>query len=261
MPSLRELQFNVMDALLAGSSECALALIARPSEAASRLGVYRNNVQSNFQDALRSSFPAIWRLVGEDYFRQAARGFQRRRPSRSGDLLHAGRLFPEYLAELHGADAFSYLADVARLEWLIQEALLAADRAPLDLQSLAGVAPFAYDALRFEVHPSLRLFESRYPAVRIWEANLGSDAEPETIHLESGGDRLAVMRYRLQLKFHQLSFGEHSFLDSLGRGDSFAAAVDRGAESDPAFDASAALQRFVAVEAIVDFHIQTEEGH
>jgi hypothetical protein len=255
MPSLRELQTHVMDAVLAGSTTGALALIASPSEALPRLRVYCNNVQANFEDALHSSFPALWRLVGQDYFRQTAREFQRRHPSRSGDLVHAGRLFPDFLAELHRADDYSYLVDVARLEWLIQDALLAADRAPLDLQSLARVAPSAYDALRFELHPALRLFESAYPALRIWEANVGSDAEPETIDLHSGGDRLAVMRHRLQLQFHRLSVGEHGFLASLGRGETFAAAVERG-QDDPGFDASAALRRFVAAAAVVGFAIQ-----
>ena len=255
MPSLRELQTHVMDAVLAGSPAGALALIASRSEALPRLSVYCNNAQANFEDALQSSFPAIRRLVGEDYFRQTAREFQRRHPSRSGDLLRAGEPFPDFLAGLHGTDGYSYLVDVARLEWLIQEALLAADHAPLDLQSLARVAPSAYDALRFELHPALRLFESRYPAQRIWEANVGSDAEPETIDLHSGGERLAVMRHRLQLRFHRLSVGEVGFLASLGRGESFAAAVECG-QSDPGFDASAALQRFVAAEAVVDFGIQ-----
>jgi putative DNA-binding protein len=256
MPSLRELQTRVLDALLAASPENAIPLIAGyGGPAASRLGVYRNNVQSNFADALRSSFPVIWRLVGADYFRQTAREFQRHHPSRSGDLLHVGKRFPEYLAGLH-LDDFSYLVDVARLEWLVQEALLSAEHAPLDLQKLARVAPAEYDALCFELHPALRLFESRYPALRIWESNVSSDAEAETIHLHSGGDRLAVARCRLQLQFHRLSAGEHCFLNSLSRGESFAAAVALGENSDPPFDASAALQRFVAAEAVVDFRIQ-----
>jgi hypothetical protein len=257
MPSLRELQTRVLDALLAASPESAIPLIAGfGGPAAARLGVYGNNVRGNFADALRSSFPVVWRLVGADYFRQTAREFQRHHPSRSGDLLHIGTCFPEYLAGLHLDDEFSYLGDVARLEWLVQEALLSAEHAPLDLQKLARVAPAEYDALWFELHPALRLFESRYPVLRIWEANVTSDAEPDTIHLHSGGDRLAVARSRLQLQFHRLSAGEHRFLSSLSRGETFAAAVALAADGEPGFAASAALQRFVAAEAVVDFAIQ-----
>jgi hypothetical protein len=247
---LRDLQTQMLDALLAASPEGAVALIAAPAdEALPRLRVYQNNVQSNFEEALRSSFPAVERLVGAEYFRQTAQSFQRRHPSLSGDLLHAGRLFPGYLVHLHGDDDFSYLGDVARLEWLIQETLLSTDHAPLDLQALSRVAPGEYDALRFELHPALRLFESRYPVLRIWKANV-VEAEPEIIHLQSGGDRLAVMQRELQLQFHRLNAAEHGFLNSLSRGDSFAAAVDYGSASDPDFDATAALQRFVSAGAI-----------
>jgi hypothetical protein len=154
---------------------------------------------------------------------------------------------------LHSDDAFSYLADVARLEWLIQESLLAAEHAALDLASLARVPPAAYDGLRFELHPSLRLFESRYPTLAIWEVNVGSDAEPPTIDLRSGGDLIAIVRHRLQLQFQRLSAGEHGFLQACARGECFSAAVDCGGASDAAFDASAALRRFVAAEAVVAF--------
>ncbi len=251
MPSLPELQRRVMDALLGASSDAAAALVAGPADAApARLNVYRNTVSSNFTESLRSSFPAIRRLVGEDYFRQTARQFQQRHPSRSGDLQHVGEFFPDFLAELHAADDYRYLADVARLEWRVQGALLAADRPPLDLARLAAVEPAAYDALRFELHPSLRLFESSYPAQRIWDANVNSDTEPETIEWTAGGERLALMRSRLQLRFYPLTRGEMSFLRALQRGEGFAAAVH---EEGDGFDAAATLARFVAAEAIVDF--------
>lgn len=254
--SLRELQARVMDALL-GESAAALSLIAAPTVAAvARLGVYRNNVRSNFLDALQSSYPVIRRLVGEDYFRQLAREFHRHHPSTSGDLLHAGKRFPGYLAHLHAADEFSYLADVAQLEWIIQESLLAALHAPLDLARLAGVAPSAYEDLRFDLHPASRLFESRYPTLRIWEANVG-DTEPEMIDLGSGADRLAVARHGLELKFHRLSRGEYDFLNALRGGEPLSAAVAGGAAGDAEFDASASLRRFVAAEVVVDFHYRT----
>jgi hypothetical protein len=245
---------SAQDALDQGAStQRAVSLVEPPNETAlSRLHVYRNTVRSNFVDGLKSSYPAIWRLVGEEYFRQIAREFHFRHPSRSGDLLHAGQFFPDYLAELHRADTFSYLADVARLEWLVQEVLLAGDHAPLNLDKLAGVAPSAYDTLRFELHPALRLFESPYPAVRIREVNI-DDAEPEPIDLDCGGDRVAVMRHQLQLHFHPLSQGEYCLLRALRRGEAFAAAIDAGGANDVEFDAAAALRRFVAIEAIVDF--------
>src|SRR5229473_3324546 len=174
MPSLRELQSKVMHAVLDGETGGAAPLIAARGIAAEHaLGVYAGNARTNFIESLRSSYPAIRRLVGEDYFRQCALGFHTRHPSLSGDLQPAGTRFAQYLSELHGNDEYRYLSEVARFEWLVQETLLAADHGPLDLAKLGLVLPNDYDDLRFHLHPSARLFASQYPCLRIWEANVG----------------------------------------------------------------------------------------
>jgi hypothetical protein len=281
VPSLRELQRGLMHALLDGESDREAPLNAVPSNVASwnaalliaargispvhALSVYAGNVRSNFTDSLSSSYPVIRRLVGEDYFLQAARGFHTGHPSLSGDLQPAGTQFAQYLSQLHGDYEHRYLGEVARLEWLIQETLLAAAHDALDLTTLARVAPSAYDDLRFHLHPAARLFASEFPCLAIWEGNVG-DVEPPLIDLGAGPDRLLLLRHGGELKFHRLSRGEQGFLQSLQAGERFAAAVENGArrgESDAAhgplgsaggFDAAAALQRFVIAGVIVDFH-------
>jgi len=255
MTSLHELQSRILDALLnAADSVAAVSLIDAPAPAAAaRLAVYRNTVHSNVAAALHSTYPVVWRLVGEDYFLKVAHDFILGHPSTCGDLTPVGALFPAYLAKLHASDEYAYLGDVARLEWLIQEALLAAEHPPFDLTRLARVAPAEYDGLRFVLHPALRLFESRYPVRRIWQSNVQSDAEPEFIDLADGGERLALLQQRLQLHFHPLTPGEWCWLDALNAGATFASSVEAAVAGDGAFDAVAALRRFVSLGAIVDF--------
>jgi len=255
MTSLHELQSRILDALLnAADSVAAVSLIDAPAPAAAaRLAVYRNTVHSNVAGALRSTYPAVWRLVGEDYFLKVAHDFIVHHPSTCGDLTPVGELFPAYLARLHPHDEYAYLGDVARLEWLIQESLLASDHPPFDLTRLARVAPAEYDGLRFILHPALRLFESRYPVRRIWQSNVRGDAEPECIDLADGGERLALLPQRLQLHFHPLTPGEWCWLDALEAGEPFATSVEAAVAGDGAFDAVAALRRFVSIGAIVDF--------
>lgn len=259
MPSLRELQRGVMQAVLEGQPVFAAHFIeAQGIAAAYTLGVYANNAKINFIESLSSSYPAINRLVGEDYFRQCARAFHGRHPSLSGDLQPAGTYFAQYLSELHGNDEHRYLGEVARLEWLVQESLLAADHRPLDLAKLGAVAPSHYDDLRFSLHPSVRLFASEFPCVAIWEVNVSSDAEPTVIDLGAGPDRVLLVRSGGQLRFHQLTPGELGFLQSMQAGVQFAAAVETGAkygglDAATEFDAAAALQRFVLAGVIVDF--------
>jgi hypothetical protein len=259
MSSLRELQSDVMRALLGEPDRAVPLIVARGIAPEHALGVYANNARTNFIESLMSSYPAIRRLVGEDYFLKVARGFHSHHPSRSGDLQTAGARFAEYLSELHGDDEFRYLSEVARLEWLVQETLLAADHGPLDLAKLGAVAAGDYDDLRFCLHPSARLFASEFPCLNIWEANVGSDAEPELIDLGTGPDRALLVRNNGQLKCHRLNHGELGFLQSVQAGEPFAAALESGANlralgsAVDGFDAAAALQRFVLAGVIVDF--------
>jgi hypothetical protein len=245
---LRDLQRQFMNGVL----DRAVVAGLKPAEA---LSIYANNARVNFTQTLKLTYPALWRLVGEDYFRQCARAFQGLRPSSSGDLQHVGEGFSRFLADLHADDEFSYLADVARFEWAYQEALVEAELPALDLSRLATVRPERYLELRFRLQPSARLVDSRFPVFRIWEANVADPASEELINLEAGFDRLLVLRAFKAVRVHRLTTGEFAFLAQLTLGAQFGAAVDAATLADVDFDPSAALQKLSALHAIVDFHL------
>jgi hypothetical protein len=269
MTSLRELQRDFLRAILEDPAAApALPVISNRIAAAERLQVYAGNARVNFSSALESSYPVVRRLVGAAYFEQCAHRFQREHPSRSGDLQPAGALFAGYIDALHRDGGYRYLGDVARFEWLLQEALLAADHAPFDMSKLAAVPPGDYDSLEFHLHPSVRLFESRYPCLAIWQANTAAE-EPPVIDLDASPHaRIAIVQSGGELRFLVLSVGEQAFLAALAVRTPFVRAVDAagaaahdaaaGAAASAAiacdFDAGDALRRFVAAGAIVDFH-------
>jgi hypothetical protein len=256
MPTLLELQMEFLHAISgAPGGGTFLQHAIRPSglAPARRLAIYANNAEANYLASLRASFPAILRLVGEAYFNQCGRELRRTHPSRSGDLQHVGAAFPPYLAARHRDDAYRYLGDVARLEWLYQEALTAADHDSLDLGALAAVPPARYEALCFSLHPSVRLFASPFPAHAIWDANVGSAAEPEPLDLDQGADRLLLHRTARGIVFQQLKPGEWAFLHGLACTCGFGAAVAAATQADPEFDAVAVLHQLVHGNVIVAF--------
>jgi hypothetical protein len=246
---LREIQRQFMQGILHGAAVPGVV----PRAAVS---IYANNAHVNFIETLKLTYAAIWRLVGEDYFRQCAREFQRLYPSRSGDLQHVGEGFADYLETLHGGDAYRYLPAVARLEWAYQEALIESELAPLDLNRLAQVEPHNYLALRFRLQPSVRPVESAFPILAIWEANVvEGQAQEYRIDLDAGADRLLVVRGFEEVRIHTLTVGELAFLTRLLAGDAFAVAVESACDADSEFDPGATLKGFVALRAIVDFHL------
>jgi hypothetical protein len=86
--------------------------------------------------------------------------------------------------------------------------------------------------------------------------NLASEIPP-IVRLDAGADRLLILRRHMQLQFLRLSPGEHAFLGAVARALGFAAAVECGLHAGGGFDATAALQRFVTEEAIVDYSTAT----
>ncbi len=237
----------------------AALVVARGIAPVERLDIYAHNAAENFHNSLRVSFPAIVRLGGEEYFRGCARRYQRRFPSRSGDLQHVGDHFAAFLGELHRADAHRYFEDVARLEWLYQSALVAEDHPALDLAKLAAVSPDRHEELRFSLHPAVHLYESAFPAVSIWEANTCRNDLP-IIGLDAGSERLAFTRLHGQVEWLRLTAGEYRFLAELEQSAAFGEAVRASLALDPEFDSVAALQRFVLSAVIVDFRLDFPVG-
>ena len=253
MPSLHELQSRVMGCLLDGATEDAGGLIAEHGLAvADRLGIYRGNIVANYTASLRSSFPVLVQLVGDEYFTGAARRLLETQPSLSGDLAHVGESFPAFLGERHQADQYRYLADVARFEWLCQKSLLAANHAPLDLGKLALINDDDYDQLRFALHPSVGLFESPYPCLHIWQSHIAAQCSEGAIDLNSGGVRVAIAMSGRQMSFHVLSNGELAFLRALDANHLLGTAIDIAVSADPDFDAARMLQRCVTSQLLVD---------
>ncbi|WKZ11886.1 MAG: DNA-binding domain-containing protein [Gammaproteobacteria bacterium] len=260
MPALRELQRRLIASILAEDNGSVLPWIgAHGLPASERLSVYRNTCRENFLVALATGYPVLRRLTGEAYFRQLAQQYQQAHPSPSGNLGHAGARLPGFLGQRFAATEFAYFADVARLEWLCQEVLSAADRKPLDLQRLGEVSAADHARLRFTLDPAARLLTSRFPVVTIWEAHQ-QPGEPAPIDLATGGEQALVQRRRAGITVFRLQPAEYACLDALDRKQPLGAAMEDGLRGDPSFDLGAALRRWAEAGVIAAFDLPDETG-
>lgn len=196
MPSLREVQQAIRTSVVQRDDTLAATFVVddelSPEE---RLAVYRNTFASNLANALRLSFPAIYRLVGAEFFESAAQIFAHERPPRSAYLDEYGAEFPAFLASFPPSALFAYLPDVARLEWAVTRALHSPDAESLDVARLAELAPSDHDRVRFAPHPSVTLVRAGYPVDAIWRAVLAQDdAALAAIDLAAGPEWLIVQR-------------------------------------------------------------------
>ncbi len=209
MASLPELQRSFATALRDASTACAV-------EPSRNLQIYRNNSAHVFRSALEQSFPVLRKRVGDDYLRQLAHHYRERNPSHSGDLFWVGREFAAFLEQhLHGGD-YAWLADLARLEWCCQEALVSVTRPAEAPACLAAFRPEELEQLAFSLQPSLRLFHSPYPVFSVWLANQGDSETP--VDQSKGEERGLVHLHDERLKVCPVEIHLYEFVSHLAAG-------------------------------------------
>jgi Putative DNA-binding domain len=213
-----------------------------------RFTVYRNNVMVGLVTALEARFPASREIVGEDFFKGAAKIFAAAHPPLSPLMIFYGDAFPSFLAEFEPAREIPYLADVARLEVARTRAYHAADADPLTLAALHRIAPEVLADLRFILHPSLEIVASDYPIVTIWAMNTG-EMELAPIADWHGEDAL-VSRPGFAIEVRRLPPGAKTFLQNLAAGDPLGAAAASALATNASFDLAANLAALFAGLAI-----------
>ncbi|MFT5111863.1 MAG: hypothetical protein ACI8P9_001185 [Parasphingorhabdus sp.] len=210
MLSLRDFQEQFHSALSGDISEplkCAVVAAGLPAER--RLQVYRNNMQASLTESLACTYPAIAKLVGEDYFNTLARLYIKAHPSQSGDLHQFGNRLADYLKDYQAAARLPYLPDLARFEWCYHEIFHAVEESSLGIDSLNSLSVEQLSNIRFHLHPATRLVASSYPLVSIWQLAGQDSSSPGTIQLDQGGEFVALARRNYEISFQILD--EHQF--------------------------------------------------
>ncbi len=209
---------------------------ARPE---ARFAIYRNNMMVSLLGVLEDRFPATCRIVGEEFFRAAARSFIAAEPPRSPIMMFYGDAFPSYLAEFEPARSVPYLADVARLEAARTRAYHAADGKPLARDAFAAVPLEALAGMRFTLHPSLEIVSSPYPIVTIYAMNSG-EMEPAPITDWRAEDAL-IVRPEYGVEVRRISAGARIFLQRLANNKPLGEAAGAASTAGAGFDLAASL--------------------
>jgi hypothetical protein len=218
MPTLLEAQHAIRAWLVDGERGVAAALLAE-GISPDRLDIYRNTFVANATRALRLTYPAVHKLVGNDFFEGAAVEFVAQHPPRSACFDDYGEPFATFLAAFPPARSLAYLADVARLEWAVSRAIHADDVEPLDLARLAALSPEDQARVSFVPHPSVSLMSLATPADAIWRAVLAcDDAALAAVDPGAGPVRLLVERGECGPEVRRLDAATWHFAAELCRG-------------------------------------------
>lgn len=240
--------------LLAGVA----AIAAQPGFA-----VYRNTVLKGCIDALQANYPAVARLVGDEWFRAAAAIYARATLPAQPTLLHYGRDFAQFLARFEPAAELPYLPAVAQLDRFWTEAHCARDEVPLAADALAALEPDAFTRLAARPLAAARWawFEGQ-PIFSIWQRNRAesladadsvSGSAPEIDWCSEGA---LMVRPHGAVVAVPLARAGCAFLDACAHGQTLAAAAGAALAVDADVDLAQLLaqllqaQVFAALEAV-----------
>ena len=212
--------------------------------------MYRGNAVANTLGALRLAYPVCEQLVGEECFAGLARLYWRAHPPQSGDLNQYGDAFGAVIACVDEMAALPWLADVARLEWAVHQAGMAADHQPISMAALAKLSPAQLAASRLCLQPALQLITSDWPIASIWLQH--QSAHVGELDLSGRGAEIALIhRKGLTACIYSTPPCEAACLLALQAGHALESALCASTDIDPKFDPARFLQDAFAQELIV----------
>jgi hypothetical protein len=229
-----ERQRALMAALL-GQGDLPPGIVQSPARIERGLQAYRANAGASAARALATSFPTVQALMGEASFAAMARAYWHAQPPVRGDLACLGEALPAFIADSDQLADVPYLADTARLDWLLAQAERAAD-AVADIATLNLLAEADAAQLQLELMPGVALLRSAYPVVSVWLAHQpGDEAEAHRTRardaLAAGsGEHTLVWRSGWRARAQAVDEPTARWVLSLLRGDTLAAALGQAGE-------------------------------
>jgi hypothetical protein len=233
MPSLHELQQRMSRVLLGEADASLLAdcVVGGRVPLQQRLAVHRNTARGALCQALRLRHPTVERLVGAEFFDQAALAFAHGAWPREPQLAAWGAGFPQFLAGYAPAAALAYLHDVARFDALLDALSASPGDSECARWSWRALAP----RVQLAVAPSLRVFRGGFPVDEIRSAALADDdGALARIDMKPRPLNLAVWREGAGLRTRRVGVVAAHLLERLYQGFEPEAALAEIAASSPA---------------------------
>ena len=191
-----------------------------PTCASTGMDIYRNAYRARLVDALSAGFERTRRCVGEHAFASAAAHFVLTNPPGSWTLDAYGAGFPAALETLFADDP--EVAELAWLEWHMQQAFAAPDLPELTPQGLAeaGLQEHHWEIARFTMAAGFTAREVRHDCAALWHAHSADKISGLAVSaIESSA--LVVWRRGFSPHFRVLDCDEFAALGQLAAGASF----------------------------------------
>ncbi|WMC10872.1 DNA-binding domain-containing protein [Oceanimonas pelagia] len=244
-----------LHALLDPALPVPAGVAAHPGQRA-RFNVYRNNVRVSLTEALAALFPVCKQLVGDDFFNAMAGIYIEQSPPSSPLLTGYGDSLPAFIEGFAPANRLPWLADMARLELLVQRVQHAADTEPVTADRLQALLtdPERLARQGLQLTPACALLRSAFAVASIWLAHHGEGRLQEI--RTATPENVLVLRIGLSVRLLRLADADATFIECLRAGAPLAAALEHSLQQQADFNPAAILQGLLEWRAVTGFITQ-----
>jgi hypothetical protein len=222
-----------------GEPERSPSLFVDPPQGTieARWHVYADGYVARIAEAIENDYPALNRVLGARALRSLTARYLARFPPRSHDLGRVGDRLPGFLEGDSLTQELPFLPDLARLEWTVAEAFVAADGNDLRWDDLARLGPEAVAELPLQLRPGAGRVRSAWPIYDIWTVRERPAPEIE-VALEGRPCSVLVSRRGLDVICRPLGPVEDRVLNLAVHGGRMAGLVDETEETASALVAA-----------------------
>lgn len=182
-----------------------------------RWDIYNSGYVARLVEAIENDYPATRRILGAGPFGSLVARYVRRCPPRSHDIGRAGDRLSAFLAQDPLTHDLPFLPDLARLEWCLAEAFIAADVEPLAWSALAALDADTVADTIFRLRPGTSLVDTRWPLLDLLSAKDMSDSEV-SVRMDDCSRSVLVYRQGLEVRHRAIPADDADFLEVVARG-------------------------------------------
>ncbi len=217
-----------------------------------RFGIYRNNVMVSLIEAMKSNFPIIYALVGDDFFTALAVAFINKHPPKLPMLFAYGDEFAAFIRLYSTADRLPYLADMAEVENLWRKAYHAKDATCIDISALQKIDGEQHLKLTFNIHPAVFILKSGWPIYSIWLGHETDDMGNVDLNI---AQNIIINRPDVDVLVMQLDAANCAFFRQIINGKNLENCYNAAMEIDASFDLGCCLSQLFGIGMITGLNI------
>ena len=228
MYSLKQIQQDFASTMRQGgdaSNDLLSSIVETSLSPDARLNIHRNNYKFSLTDTVVNKFPKVEAFVGRDFLEQVARAYVANTTPTDSRFSEYGDDFSDFWAAFPHTQQLPYIADLIRLEWLVDKVQEEVHVDPVMEDVWVKLSATGQgDDVKVDFVPQYRILDSDYPLFSLWLAATGQ-IPAETVSIDYPGHTLLIIGKSGQVNIAVLSKSENSFLAELKQGATFSQAM------------------------------------